>query len=206
MKISLENARTLVSDTEARLRTLIAEAATSGDYDAVRQLSSTAERLAVLRDELAGSSRPTPGGRFTNRCAQASTTRKRRRGRASAATKSVYPRFERRNEVLCKIGWSKKSRTEYEHKVSRPIYDHIVDALISLARNPNAVLTVDQIVEHLVSSDDADVSVYQVYIVLALLRRERLVEKRGREGYRVIGSNNLAAQARTVWEDVEESS
>jgi hypothetical protein len=203
MKPRHEKAATILSDAELHLRDLISDAATGGDYDTVRQLSIIAERLASERNSLLGIPAPSVHEVLARARGNASASRKTGRGRPSAAASAGYPRFELRNGVLSKVGWSKKTRGEYEQRLPWEVYERTIQALASLTKGRASVVTAEQILAALGESGDQGTPAYQVYIVLALLRQKGVVEKRGREGYRLLAPpSDLVARSQSLWETI----
>jgi len=204
MKSTLDATRKVLRDAEAELRRFIGEAAAAADYESARRVSSLAEDLAALAARatpasMGQSPRPSAASR-----GKAGTGRATRRPRRARLRKSDYPRFCRHKDTLCKIGWSKKADGEYEQRIPRDAYDQIATAISSLTTSSGGTLTAVQILEHLSAARDADVPAYQVYIVLSLFRRHGLVEKQGRDGYRILDSQELLERSRGAWERVEE--
>jgi hypothetical protein len=111
---------------------------------------------------------------------------------------SGYPRFEREDEILIKIGWSKTSRIEYEHRAPRRIVDALLKA-IQTAGNGGAVFTVESILPLRDPTDETEVSGYQVYLALAWFRIEGLLQQHGREGYSLLLTSNLEQTVEERW-------
>ncbi len=105
-----------------------------------------------------------------------SKLRKVKRGRSFA-----YPRFERDDERLIKVGWSKKNKTEYEHKVPRAVAETIFNRLI-MKRGQSKKFEVDELLP-VTTKEGEEIPAYQVYATIAWLRNSAAVEKRGRDGY-----------------------
>src|SRR5262245_38523222 len=94
---------------EAELRSLVSESASEGDYESVVTVASWARALANLIgkqpfiDERVGVKSADKGIRREQR-----STRNRKRG--------DYPQFFRRAEQLIRVAWSKRDKSEYQHK------------------------------------------------------------------------------------------
>ena len=201
----IQRANDAMSEAEALLRDLIAEAAQDGNYALVTTISRAAQQVVEARADL-------PTGITTNAEADVSSARKIVTGPRSGRTKNrgqhgraAYPRFERRNGVLHKIGWSKKRRKEYVHKIQRAAFDDTVSAIEDLAKQKGGILSPEDIYSRASEINGDDVPQYQVYIVLAFLRNENLVDKVGREGYRVYTPADLQLSANLAWEGVKEA-
>jgi hypothetical protein len=96
--------------------------------------------------------------------------------------KSQYPRFERDDDKLVKIGWSKKNKATYEHRAPH-------EAVIAFARHLSRNVTEGKVfaVEDLLPVPDVanggEIPAYQVYLTLAWLQHVGAVAKKGRDGY-----------------------
>ena len=107
----------------------------------------------------------------------------------NASKKRDYPRFERDGDKLVKLGWSKKQKSQYEHRAphaavlafGRHVANHFgegeVFAMESLLPVPD--------------ESGEEVPGYQAYLTLAWLKHVGAVEKKGRDGY-VLRDGSLA--------------
>ena len=199
----------VLTEVEEELRKLIGEAGLAGDYEAVDLSRVAASRIREVRDSLCNSTssgdgdgtqlEPVHTPRPAGSRRRAKKTRKRSGGKAGG-----YPKFFTRNGTLCKVGWSKKAKSEYVHKVSKDAFDHTVTAITSLAASSKDLFTAEQVVER-TERDGEEIPAYQVYVILALLREKQVLHREGREGYRVISPNDLPARSSEVWDAVEET-
>lgn len=176
---------------EGSLRALTAEAAQTGDYEAVLSLTSLASEVGKLRNCALGEGRsarsqkqqPVAGVQGGNRATRAArrkpgkTARVVQRGRPAG-----YPRFSRKGLELLKIGWSKSSGAEYEHRVPKAALDRVVATLAEAAARKDLV-RVDERLKGLEQSGGEAIPTYQVYVALAWLRKEGLIRQHGRKGY-----------------------
>ena len=108
------------------------------------------------------------------------------------------PRFEVRNGSLYKIGWSKKQRSEYSHKVPRSAYDAIANSMTKLANEGAGPFTAEVVIEKLNVSTEDMIPAYQVYVVLAALRSLDAISQVGREGYDI--PMDISEMAKDLWE------
>ena len=108
-----------------------------------------------------------------------------------------YPRFERSGDRLVKVGWSKKDRAEYEHKVS---YDAMTTVIGALALKFGKVdyLKMDDLIP-IADASGQEVPSYQAYLVVAWLRELGLLERQGNDGYRLSTSNSTALDPQNLW-------
>ncbi|MCA9305050.1 MAG: hypothetical protein KDA16_00830 [Phycisphaerales bacterium] len=96
--------------------------------------------------------------------------------------KRDYPRFERDDDKLVKVGWSKKHREEYEHRAPRDAVNAFVRHLGS-AVSEGHLFIVENLMPVLGVNGDDEVPAYQVYLTLKWLQDVGAVEKKGRDGY-----------------------
>jgi hypothetical protein len=83
---------------------------------------------------------------------------------------------------LLKIGWSKSSASEYEHRVPKAAVDRVLATLAEAAARKDLV-RVDERLKALEQSGGEPIPTYQVYVALAWLRKEGLIRQHGRKGY-----------------------
>lgn len=163
--MTLSKGQAALAKCESELRSLLAQAASSGDYDAVIQLTSWARTVGGLM-----------GGTLPSIADEPRAAPKRK------SVGSTYPRFERRGDNLVKIGWSKRERAEYEHKAPLGSVALVADKV----RKKGADGRIFQISGLLpCESTDGETIVpdYQVYLVVAWWRELGLLEQHGRQGY-----------------------
>lgn len=197
---SVETAiREIVQATEGRLRDLIVEAAKTGDYEGIDLLSAVAAKIHDIAEEHASQLREN-GAPGIARIAELSVPRPAPVRQRPRGKWSEYPRFFVASGLLHKVGWSKKDREEYVHKLPREAYELIVQAIGETSQSGRKLVTSDQLVARL-QSHDPPVPAYQVYVAMALLRSNDVVKKKGREGYAVASDVVLRAQA--IWSDME---
>jgi hypothetical protein len=169
--MNLIKAQAALAKCESELRTLLAEAASSGDYDGVLKLTSWARAVAGL----AG----TASMPATKTVTPSVVGRTRKKGGAGS-----YPRFVRRGDGLVKIGWSKREKTIYEHKTTLSA----VEGVASIVKKKGADGRIFQI-SALLPCHEADgetiVPDYQVYLIVAWWRSVGLLEQHGRQGYSI---------------------
>lgn len=191
--------REALEAAENRLRQLIVEAAKLGDYDAVDLARTVAGQVQTIADEhVSGraevSAELAANGDVPHDIRLASSVRRHRQRMRQ------YPRFYVEGGVLHKVGWSKKDREEYLHKIPKDVYDVIVRTISDVAQSGKKIFTSDQLVQRL-QSQEPPVPVYQVYVTLALLRSRDIVEKKGREGYLTV--SDVLSRGLRIWSELE---
>jgi hypothetical protein len=199
-----DRASSTIRKAEQDIRGLIAEAATGGEYDLVAKLSGIARRLSALAEDAASKPLPVvvaevpPSAILEPPSARLATYARRRTSR-----KEGYPRFEKARDVLVKIGWSKKERSEYVHKAPKAGVDAVARRVMDLSRGGRIFTTEDLLPVKLSGAGD-ELPGYQAYICLAWLREIGAVEQHGREGYSVPGDDLMGTVNRT-WETLPAS-
>ena len=176
---TIQNAKRVLVEAEGSLRQLIEQGLREQRYGDVAEVAALAEGLSRLlqshsvpdgmRPETAMVSSAPPAGQPTGRS----------RGKVG---KGDYPRFEREGDKLIKIGWSKKNKSAYEHRAPR-------EAVISFARHLAGSVSegkrfaVEALMPVADVSNGGEIPAYQVYLTLAWLRSNGVVQKKGRDGY-----------------------
>jgi hypothetical protein len=178
----LQTAHEFLAAAEQQLRDLITLAAAEGDYLAVTKLAEAAEGLRRTTKVLENSEQRQPEPSPIPTAIEPPT----KSGLAEAAspasvrrTTKEYPRFERQDDRLIKVGWSKKERAEYEHRTDKDIVSAVS---LYLAEAPKEkTFRMDDMLP--IEIEGSEVPLYQAYLVLAWLRDRRLIGKQGKDGY-----------------------
>lgn len=205
----INSACNLLTETEAKLRILIGEAADARQYEEVAKLAALAKTIEqVLTSFSTGESHANPypppasplgtsptappqaiRGKPQNAEVNGETA-KRKSG------KQGYPRFERNGDRLVKLGWSKKDKAVYEHRASKDVV-----AIVSthLAEVPHGEIfrMDDKLPVEL--ADGSVIPLYQAYLVLAWLRDCGHIDKRGKDGYVWLAENFDVAAFESTW-------
>ena len=187
----------ILSEAEKALQKVIAEAAGAGRYAVVDAARVAASGVRQIR--LGAGTAST--GRSSNRGSRPRANKRKRGGRSP---KADYPKFLVRNGVLVRLGWSKRKKTEYAHKVPRAAFDSIVEVCAGLARSGRGPFPAEEVVRLANAQGHDQIPAYQVYVVIGLLRQEGSIEQVGREGYEF--PPDLMEHAQSAWEKVVESS
>jgi len=178
----------------AELAKVSSEAAGSQDFSGSNLANSVAGQLAELVG--AQGDRSVANATSAMHRPQRNTARSKRAKPASGD----YPKFYRRNSTLCRIGWSRKGKSEYVHKVSRSAFDKVVHTMALLARKSSEPHTGEEVMDEL-RRCNADVPAYQMYVTIGLLSERHCIEKNGREGY--IVPTALEQMANAAWDECE---
>ena len=203
----------VLAEVERNLQVIIGETAMAGEYALSRDLSGVAESVRHIHAQLKTPDPPVrsveSASHYGKSLPSSNSTKGKEASRepksaraANRASKqpqkdgSVYPRFEIRRGTLVRIGWSKKNKAPYEHKIAESAFSQAVQVMASVAEDNDGPLTADQFIDAAASLNDPIAS-YQVYVVLGFLTAASILTKEGREGYYV--PDDLPQRARTHW-------
>lgn len=187
----------ILKKAEVELREAIAEAACAGDYRTVDMGRAAAVTIQELCQRTSGNADPalSPVERRAERMGK-------RKGRKSHSRSKPagLPRFEVRNGSLFRIGWSRKQRCEYSHKVPLAVFNAIAEAMASLAKGGSGPFAGEAVIAKLGATTEETIPAYQVYVVLGALREWGLITQVGREGYNILP--DILEKAKQAWGDL----
>ncbi len=194
-----EQIEPILLHAEQQLRAVIAKAAEVGDYDGVDLAREVAARIKSMLPLITsrGSSGHNGKPQDDSRAASAAERPPRK---ARVGKRAEYPQFLIRKGILLKVGWSKKEKKEYVHKLPRDAYRQAVTAIDTLTKNGVRPLAADQIVEQTELAGNP-VPIYQVYVALAFLRDSGIVRRDGRDGYLVVDKQKFTDRAELLWSE-----
>lgn len=200
---AIQEAKSLLADSEKALRDLMQRELKAQRYAELGELAGIADGLARLARSGTVSTPRQPSLAKPPEAAIARPARKAIPKRKSSA-KGEYPRFERDDDKLVKIGWSKKAREEYEHRAPRT-------AVLAFAEHVGSTTAAGKtfVIDDLLPVHDPTGEVlpsYQVYLALAWLRQARAVEKKGRDGYVRVADPLDGSVFDALWDQVHERS
>lgn len=204
----LQLAMQALADAETALKRLISEAAERGDYSSVETMARWASTLGVMCSEkqpLADQAHKiaTPS-HAQQRASRAPASKRKAPSRTSGHSKRrTYPVFAKSGDVLVKIGWSKSSKSEYQHKSPQMAIKVLANSLTHRARN-GAVVSMDRILP-LRTDDGTEIPDYQAYVSLAWLRQIGAVKQNGRQGYTVKKLDELLQEIDVAWSNLPEA-
>lgn len=187
----LQRAIGVVTEAEASLRRMIGEAAENGDYSSVETLARWAQNLNDLCSE---SIQSWPA---TAKPASAPVAIAHSKPVRTSGKRRSYPLFAKSSDTLVKIGWSKSSKSEYQHKSPRAVLTELVAALAKQGKN-GSVVSMDKILP-LKLGEDSEVPDYQVYVGLAWIRQIGAVKQNGRQGYTINNPGELTNTVEAAW-------
>lgn len=183
------------------MRLAIAAAASAADAGRLDQLVRWLADIQRIAREAAAADPPAADAAkpLTAPAAAQSTVRGAAEQAPKARETKRYPRFFRQGESLVKVGWSKKSREEYEHKAPKTAVFAVASAL-HRAGGAGRRITMDNVIPVHDETLNSSVPDYQVYVALAWLRDLRLVVQHGRQGYTLAANGNLQQSVGTSWD------
>lgn len=174
----------ILAKCEADLRALVASAAGSGDYDAVIRITSWAKQLSAM----------SAGGTNTTTSEKKTTAEINRK----SSVRGAYPRFARHGEQLIKFGWSKREKSEYEHKASRQAA-LVLARVAAEAGKDGRIFQINELLPLKDPTDGTDIPDYQVYLVLAWWRSIGLLDTHGRRGYSIAKPGQFIQSMESAW-------
>lgn len=190
---ALAKGRRIIVRAEKALRKLLAETAANGEYDAVETLTEWARALSGC----SGAKQPTktrmPDSISAPGVTKAQTQRKDTRG---------YPQFYRHSNFLVKIGWSKASKSEYEHRAPITVARQLAAALVRAART-SPLIPMESVLP-VTDADGEEVPSYQSYVCLAWFKSLGLVRQHGRKGYSLEPGRELSQRVDDAWENLQQ--
>ena len=178
----IEQSLSLIRNAENSLLSLVSQAAESRDYDAMTKMMASAKAIGEIAEELlAGAKR--------NEVIHAVTY-----------NTADYPKFFRSNDnKLIVLGWSPKTKTEYEHKAPKFVLDRLVDILLDHVSEGEPA-SIDKIKQYLTLDEgDSEFPEYFLRAFLRWLRAIGLISKDGHKGYFIKNSENFKAMVNSNW-------
>jgi hypothetical protein len=192
----MDAAKQALSDCETRLRELLSEAAKAGDYENVERLTAWAKAIRALASGVSINHLDNSSAR-SRRSSKASARKPANKRRSTER----YPKFARFKEDLVKIGWSRREKKEYQHRAPRRVARLLAKQLMKTFSS-GGIFSTDQIFPLHDDESNADVPSYQCYVCLAWFRDRKLVEQVGRQGYRLLSSENLDRVIDREWDQL----
>jgi hypothetical protein len=193
----MDDATRCLKECEAELRRLVSEAAADGDYETVLRLTACAKQVAATTSSLINPGRAQAQRRSSpagmNGCA----------GPKDRANSDGYPRFGCRRDHLIRVGPSKDGNSEYEHRTAKPAVDALASAVLEAGRE-GRVFTIEDCQPVVLPADGSEVPSYQVYNVMAWLKKMGLVDQHGRQGYSICKPQEFMEQVETAWNTLAE--
>lgn len=191
--MTTSKAAKLLVKCEADLRALAALAVDSGDYDAVLRITSWAKQLSAMSG---GATLPTSAEKAPTANVHANVQKKTK-------VRPAYPRFARRGDQLVKFGWSKREKSEYEHKAPRKA-GLVLAKVAAEAGKDGRVFQINALLPLSDPADGSAIPDYQVYLVIAWWRSAGLLDQHGRQGYSIPKASQLYQTVESAWTSLPE--
>ena len=198
-----QRALPLLTDAEESLRKLIQQSLEADQYGDVARLAEVAalisRAIAILK---AASSTPSERGTTERSGPQETLSRGPEQDRSlrpsTAGGAMGYPRFERDEDEILKVGWSKQKRKEYVHRAPRSVIWALARILRARSVPESRFMTTE--ILPLVNDGRGEVPSYQVYLALAWLRGVGAISGNGREGYLADAVGISDENVEALWE------
>lgn len=186
---TLDSARRILEEAEAKLRGLVSEAARDGRYEDVLTVTEWAKRVGNLAGRESGVAGPSRA---------AGNDRDSESHGVENGNPAGYPRFHRDRDFVIKVSRSKRNGTEYEHRAPKEVLASLLAGLSRGGARKRPIAIESLIPMH--SRQNAPIPNYQVYVALAFLRERGVVEQHGRQGYRLTSSSTDTLElAEKLW-------
>lgn len=194
----VQRALQAVQQCEREIRRLAQDALASNNYTELKSLADLAERLRRLRDD-----EPLDAEVHVQAAKALEFERKAPDVRRVSRGRSAYPLFFRDEDRLVKVAWSKKERAEYEHRTSREVVDSLYEA-IRTKYGVGRLFGVAALLPFSVNEGES-VPDYQLYLAIKWFHNSGILQKLGREGYRLTG-HNAGTAVDLAWQALPELS
>lgn len=191
-----------LQETETALRDILARAAAAGDYASVVQIASWAQTLRELLSKNLSANDKRADVVSMNGGVSAFAQFKARRSPSKKQT-TDYPRFFRRGEELIRVAWSRRARSEYQHKTSEAVFKTVAETLAKIGKG-RRVFSTDEFLP-LRDAQGSEVPAYQAYVCIALLKMTGLIEQHGRQGYSISTPEEFADAVDAIWRKLPSS-
>lgn len=191
----LQAGHAVIEASERQIRDLIIEALAEGNYALVSKLAQAAEGLRTTAQKLAGAYAKVEI--LVNRETEAPGVAPVVASDIDALRRTTkeYPHFETQGDRLIKVGWSKKDRSEYEHRTDRDIASAVSLYLAEVPKDKT--FKMDDLLP--VEVEGNEVPLYQAYLVLAWLRDRGAIGKQGKDGYQWLVRDFDESAFETAW-------
>jgi hypothetical protein len=198
------DAEAILSHAHDELRELLGRALQDHSYDDVVRIARIAEQVSRLLDRNGSATTATySAAEGVATAADYGTSEGaehvaavRPSGRPRSRHRTL-PRFERDDDRLVKVAWSKRDRREYEHRAPREIVSFLLDA-IRRNKGEGAVFESQHVLP--LVENGREIPSYQAYLALAWLREEGIVKKKGRNGYILKPNTATSERIDELWQ------
>lgn len=197
---TIQDAKRLLAETETVLRGLMGKALREQRYADVAQMAGLADGLARL---LSGQAPQALTGLEQLDIPQARPRISKKVSVSTKNEKSKYPYFVRDGDRLVKVGWSKKNKKSYEHRVPLEAVIAFVRHLTSSVED-GKVFAIEDLLPVSDPANDGEIPAYQIYVSLAWLRDVGAIQKRGRDGYTIRRQALVSNEIEKYWDGLND--
>jgi hypothetical protein len=177
MRNMTEKIEAVLTKAENELQEIIVEAAKAGDYRGVDAGRAAAVEICNLKARIL---KPSSKSDLKS---ESNVSRDKKKVATKRHSRGKYPKFEVKNDTLVRIGWSKKERREYTHKVPKRVFYETVEVMSRLAQGGTGPFLAENIIEQVNNAKSETIPSYQIYVVIGFLRKLNCIKQIGREGY-----------------------
>jgi hypothetical protein len=186
-----EKIEAVLTKAENELQEVIVEAAKDGDYRGVDAGRAAAVEICNIKARIL---KPSSKGDLKS---ESNESRAKKKVATKRHGRGKYPKFEVKNDNIVRIGWSKKERREYTHKVSKRVFYETVEVMGRLAQGGAGPFMAEKIIEQVNHAESETIPSYQIYVVIGFLRKFNCIKQIGREGYDI--PIDMAKKAESAW-------
>jgi hypothetical protein len=203
----MKQALGILRDAEVKLCGLIPKALEGHRDEEAGRLMELARLLADARCSHAGSGSAERAGAAA--LADVDTSRgprpaRKQPAKANKRKASPYPKFFCESDSLLKLGWSRKGKSEYEHRAPREAALAVAERVAQVASRQNR-FTVEDLGDVRIAQGREPISDCQVYLCIAWFRRAGLVVQHGRRGYSLpFPPAKFPAKVGSAWGELQE--
>ncbi len=200
--------KNVLRQTEDQLAVRLKEVVENRQYAAAAQLASVSEEVRAMVHSVESAAQPPdpremrPSGDTESaapRLAKAPVPTGPYPGRPERRASGRYPRFVRSEGRLVKVGWSKRDQAEYEHRASEASVRAVVAAVRELESRE---FSMEELMP-VYGRSGVEVPSYQVYLIVAWLRKIGAVQRAGRGGYVTVPEGLSTAAMEQHWRTLD---
>lgn len=194
-------AHTIIRDSESSLRELMQKALEQQKYSDVAEIARITDAVSkILAHSKAAMMSVAEQGTIQFSKPAGALDPKQTKSISTLQKKTSYPKFIKDRERLIKVGWSKKNRREYEHRVPFSTAMYFARYMVESVE-PGKLFQVDEILP-VSDAEGHEIPSYQVYVTLAWLISTGIVEKKGRDGYFVAPGRLTIQSINDSWDNL----
>ena len=121
--------------------------------------------------------------------------------RSTNTPASKYPLFLKDDSRLIKVGWSRKKKDEYMHRVPKEVVFAFVEHL-EKSVGSESLFEIESLFP-VSTAPGEEIPGYQIYVIVAWLREAGVIEKKGRDGYIIQEKSKLRGEFNELWDSLQ---